>query len=91
MHGSGQQGFLNGVLAGVELAVPLDQHAEHLRRYHPQQVFDLGHRGVGRTGHISEPASSMMALTSMTPPSLMSGQLCAISVARSRLSQSTAT
>jgi hypothetical protein len=37
----GEQRFLHGVLASIELAVPTDDRAEDLRRQLAQQVLDL--------------------------------------------------
>ncbi len=79
----GQQGLLDGVLAGVESPVAADEHAEHLRREAAQQVLD-----AGPGGHISCPASCMTARTSIAQRR-DAGSLAAISAARSMLSQST--
>ena len=84
LHGGGEQRLLHGVLAGVELAVPANEHAEDLRRERTQQVLDH------RCCHISVPACSITARTSSTPkPCRTSGQRAAISAARSGVSQST--
>ena len=78
--GRGQQRLLDRVLAGVELAVAADQHAEDLRRELAQQVLDRL-----AAGHISNPASSITARTS----TFAYGVCAASSLARSRVSQST--
>lgn len=82
LHGGGQQRLLDRVLAGVEVAVPADERAEGLRSEPAQQV--LGGAGAA---HISNPDGSMIGLTS-TALYRASGKRAAISVARSRLSQS---
>ena len=52
VRGRGEQRLLHGVLGGVEVAVPADEHAEDLRRQLAQQVLD-----VGRHAQRSPPAS----------------------------------
>ncbi len=80
----GQQRLLHGVLGGVELAVPAHEHAEDLRCERTQQVLDRP------GGHTSVPVCSITGRTSSTPqPCRTSGQLAAISTARSGVSQST--
>ena len=74
----GQQRLLDGVLAGVERAVPPHEHAEHLRGELAQQPLD----------HISIPPGSMTGRTSIGP-NLVLGQAAAISTARSIVSHST--
>ena len=73
-----EQRLLDGVLAGVEGAVPPDEHAEHLRGELTQQPLD----------HISIPPGSMTGRTS-SGRSLALGQAAAISTARSIDSHST--
>lgn len=75
----GQQGFLDGVLAGVEAAVAPDQRREDLGRELAEQALDLGHS--------SGPCSPITGRTSTTP-NAASGIRAAISTARSWLSQS---
>src|SRR5690606_5844974 len=91
LDGRGEEGLLDGVLAGVEgpVPVPADERAEDLRREGAQQVLDVRRFRHGRR-HISVPDRSMTALTSIRPPYRTSGQRDAISTARSTDSQSTA-
>jgi hypothetical protein len=79
----GQQRLLYGVLGGLEVALVADERGEDPRRQRAQQVLDAGPRR-----HISWPDRSMIGRTS-TAANRASGKRAAISVARSRLSQST--
>ncbi len=83
LHGRGEQRLLHGVLGGVEVPVAPDERAEDLRRETAQQVLDAG--GVRR--HISVP-DCPSAAAARRAAKLASGQRAAISVARSRVSQS---
>ncbi len=80
LDGGGQQRLLHRVLARVEVPVPTDEGAEHLRRELPQQVLD-----ARRRAHISSPPGSMIGRTSIAQYRA-SGQRAAISVARSGVS-----
>ena len=83
LRGGGEQGLLDSVLGGVEMAITPDDRAERLRREITQQALDT------RVGpHISTPSGLRMGRTSM-PHRRASGHRVAISMARSRLSQST--
>jgi hypothetical protein len=79
----GQQRLLDRVLGGLEVAEMPHQRGEDLRRQPAQQVLDVV-AGV----HISWPDTSMIGCTS-TAANRASGMHAAISLARSRLSQST--
>ena len=76
----GEQGLLDGVLAGVEAAVPAHQRAEHLRGQPAQQGLDV---------HTSDPPPSSRIGRTSTSPHSASGNCPAISTARSGLSTST--
>jgi hypothetical protein len=84
LHGGGEHGLLDGVLASLELAVPAHQPAEDLRRELAQQVLD------GGGGHASSvPSENITWRTSTPSPSIAaSGIWAASSIARSLLSQS---
>jgi hypothetical protein len=74
----GQQRFLNGVLARLELAVTTDKRAEDQRRAATQQIL-----GFAVDPHISSPEPCISARTSIPPTSVV-GQRPATSSARSR-------
>ena len=81
--GGGEQRLVNGVLTGVEPAVPAHQRAEDLRRRLPQQILEAAH-----PTQYSQPLMSSTGRTS-TPPYLASGTFAAHSTARSTPSHST--
>jgi len=93
LRGGRQQRLLHGVLGGVEVAVPAHDRTEDLRREPAQQVLDglIRHRGqtsssaldsaIGRT------SANARSRTHSGPGQSFSR--AAISVARSKLSQST--
>ena len=84
LHGGGQHGLLDRVLAPLELPVPAHQRPEDLRRQLPQQVL-----GYGR-GHASNgPAANITCRTSTPSPGIAASGICAASsIARSLFSQS---
>src|SRR5262249_10863099 len=83
LGGCGEQGLLDGVLAGVEPAVPTDECAEHPRGVLAEELFD-----ARVDSHISIPPDSITGRTSIAL-NFASGICAASSAARSTVSQST--
>ena len=89
VHGRREQRLLDGILGGVEVAVPAGEHAEDLRRELAQQGLDVG---LALSAHASAAHSSRtwIGCCSATPPGPGTAEyLAAISIARSSDSTST--
>ena len=89
VHGRREQRLLDGILGGVEVAVPAGEHAEDLRRELAQQDLDVG-RARQRSPPLLTALARGSAAASATPPGPGTAEyLAAISIARSSVSTST--
>ena len=88
VHRRREQRLLDGILGGVEVAVPAGEHAEDLRRELAQQGLDVGlARQRTPRAHSSR---TWIGCSSATPPGPGTAEyLAAISIARSSDSTST--
>lgn len=91
LDGGREQGLLDGVLGGVEVAVPAGEQADDPRREFAQQVVD-GRAGQGQSsaGGAAITWRTSIAMFSGSPPGPGAEEACAaISIARCSVSQST--
>ena len=89
VHGRREQRLLDGILGGVEVAVPAGEHAEDLRRELAQQGLDVGLARQRTPPRLTALARGSAAASAKPSGPGTAEYLAAISIARSSDSTST--